>query len=155
MNINPRYLFASVETAHLYITGLSFVIPITDDPQRDGSKHYLSLYDLSQNWVGILRPHDPKQFLARENNSTPNGQMVQLIAISRGSIPNHDALASGLWFLDEFDLGERPKDGENYEYYNVLWISWEDGIAYREAAGRVLKDMWESLKPESIDVILG
>jgi hypothetical protein len=45
--------------------------------------------------------------------------------------------------------------GELYEFYNVLWIEWEDGIAYREGLGRILKLMWEKHSSEVIDVTLG
>jgi hypothetical protein len=42
-----------------------------------------------------------------------------------------------------------------YEYYNVMWIEWENGIAYRKAVGRVYKEAWESLDLEEVDVLLG
>jgi hypothetical protein len=42
-----------------------------------------------------------------------------------------------------------------YEYYNVMWIEWEDGIAYRKAIGRVYKEAWEAQELEEIDVLLG
>jgi hypothetical protein len=42
-----------------------------------------------------------------------------------------------------------------YEFYNVMWIEWTDGVAYRKGMGRVLTEFWEQLQPESIDLILG
>lgn len=42
-----------------------------------------------------------------------------------------------------------------YEFYNVLFIEWKDGIAYRKALGRVSKIAWEAADKESVDVILG
>lgn len=42
-----------------------------------------------------------------------------------------------------------------YECYNVLWIEWEDGIAYRVALGRIFKDYWDKAEKEKIDVRLG
>jgi hypothetical protein len=44
---------------------------------------------------------------------------------------------------------------EIYECYNVLWIEWEDGIAYRKGIGRVFKEAWESMDLEPVDVLLG
>jgi hypothetical protein len=41
------------------------------------------------------------------------------------------------------------------EFYNVLWIEWVDGIAYRKALGQVLKSVWNSYPDEWIDVVLG
>ena len=42
-----------------------------------------------------------------------------------------------------------------YEFYNVMYIEWEDGVAYRVAVGRVEKAKWESISKEEIDVVLG
>ncbi|TQN70591.1 hypothetical protein CSHISOI_04873 [Colletotrichum shisoi] len=38
----------------------------------------------------------------------------------------------------------------------VLWVEWEDGVAYRKGSGMVLADRWDELKEaEEIDLILG
>jgi hypothetical protein len=55
---------------------------------------------------------------------------------------------------------DRPfqTDGESggeFHFYNVLWIEREGEIAYRRAAGRVPKDVWEENCLESTRVILG
>ncbi|KAL2197040.1 heterokaryon incompatibility [Corynascus similis CBS 632.67] len=39
--------------------------------------------------------------------------------------------------------------------YNVLWIDWEDGIAYRKGTGRILKSAWEARETERIQLVLG
>jgi hypothetical protein len=44
---------------------------------------------------------------------------------------------------------------QDYEFYNMLWIEREDGIAYRKGLGRVWKEVWELQKFDAIDVILG
>jgi hypothetical protein len=41
------------------------------------------------------------------------------------------------------------------EYYYVLWIEWEDGIAYRKGLGRILKDAWDREAGDEIDLVLG
>jgi hypothetical protein len=41
------------------------------------------------------------------------------------------------------------------EFYYVLWIEWENGIAYRKGLGRVLKEAWEREVKDEIDLILG
>jgi hypothetical protein len=53
---------------------------------------------------------------------------------------------------DRCRLGERTII---YEWYNVLWIKWIDGIAYRKACGRVIKQVWGTQNFEAIDVVLG
>jgi hypothetical protein len=52
-------------------------------------------------------------------------------------------------------VGERKSKGVRYEFYNVFWIQWEDGIAYRKGIGRVEKDIWEGQPLYWIDVALG
>jgi hypothetical protein len=50
------------------------------------------------------------------------------------------------------------KDGESggdYHFYNVLWIERKGDIAYRRAAGRVPKIVWEENCPEPLRVVLG
>lgn len=42
-----------------------------------------------------------------------------------------------------------------YSWYNVLWIEWKDGVAYRKALGRVFKEVWEAQPLEYVDVTLG
>lgn len=35
-----------------------------------------------------------------------------------------------------------------FSIYNVLWIKWENGIAYRQGIGIVIKEEWDALEPE-------
>ena len=86
------------------------------------------------------------------NMASFTGQMLELVAISRGYALHRVAGGQG---LDELDLGEFPKDSDLYEYYNVLWIKWENAIAYRHGLGRVLKSIWESQGLEVVNVVLG
>jgi hypothetical protein len=60
------------------------------------------------------------------------------------------------------DLPEFMSDGKTrhhcvnyYEFYNVMWIEWTDGVAYRKDIGRVLAEFWEPMQPESIHLVLG
>ena len=32
---------------------------------------------------------------------------------------------------------------ESYSFDNVLWMEWEDGLAYQKAVGRVWEEAWE------------
>jgi hypothetical protein len=34
-----------------------------------------------------------------------------------------------------------------------MWIEWQEGIAFRKAVGRVVKEKWEGLKLEQINVV--
>lgn len=75
----------------------------------------------------------------------------ELVAISEGFAfnDNHE------YYMDEWSCKERPRLGEKYEFYNVMWISWFDGIAYRNAIGRVPKEIWDNEELETIDLVLG
>lgn len=67
------------------------------------------------------------------------GYPCDLVAISRGN---------------DFVHPMEPEK-EIYTLYNVLWVEWEDGIAYRRGVGRVKREIWESMELEDIDLVLG
>ncbi|KAJ3578556.1 hypothetical protein NPX13_g2008 [Xylaria arbuscula] len=41
------------------------------------------------------------------------------------------------------------------EVYDVLWVEWFNGIAYRKGSGVVYKEIWETHDLEDVDLILG
>lgn len=47
------------------------------------------------------------------------------------------------------------KNADVYEFHNVLWIEWNEGVAYRKGLGRVIKEAWERQATEWIDLTLG
>ena len=49
-----------------------------------------------------------------------------------------------------FRYGKEP-----YWYYNVMWVRWEDEVAYRKSLGRVLSSYWDLADKEEIDIVLG
>jgi len=55
----------------------------------------------------------------------------------------------------EWNQIAETKDLGEYEYYNVLWIEWREGIAYRKMIGRVWKGGWHQLDVETKDIVLG
>ena len=75
---------------------------------------------------------DALDALPKFNMASFMGHLLEIVAISRG-YALHRVFCDG---LDELDLGEHPKVSDRYEYYNVLWIKWEDGVAYRHGLGR-------------------
>ena len=58
------------------------------------------------------------------------------------------------WTLSRFNDRKDRKDQADEEY-NVLWIEWVDGIAYRRGIGRVHKEAWDQQELEWIDLTLG
>ena len=57
--------------------------------------------------------------------------------------------------MDEWRVPERPKTGLNYKHFNVLWIEWQDKIAYCKGLGCIWKDVWGNRALEWIDLTLG
>jgi hypothetical protein len=84
------------------------------------------------------------------------GDSCELIAISKGSLRKKQSTwGLRLELFEEFDAFPELKGKELYEFYNVLWIEWEDGIAYRKTLGRVMKEAWERQDLEEADILLG
>ncbi|RTE72882.1 hypothetical protein BHE90_012693 [Fusarium euwallaceae] len=84
------------------------------------------LKNLSTN----VENHD--SFTAKQRHKE---QAFQVVAISKGhAFPNQE---------------------EDYDFINVLWVEWVDGIAYRKGLGRVLENIWERQPLEDIELILG
>jgi Heterokaryon incompatibility protein (HET) len=86
------------------------------------------------------------------NTCFETGRTCEFIAISTGRARNADDETE---LLEEWHHPSRPREGEFYEYYNVLWIEWEGKIAYRKALGRIWKDTWERDAGEEIKITLG
>jgi hypothetical protein len=74
------------------------------------------------------------------------GRTVELVAI------NHTVHHSKT-LNEELQRYDHPI--ERKERVTVLWVEWEDGVAYRLACGYVDKGAWESLSPAAVDLILG
>ncbi|KAF2189359.1 HET-domain-containing protein [Zopfia rhizophila CBS 207.26] len=101
--------------------------------------------------VGLVQLHDPKS----EDWSTADVS-GEFIAISAGEFLCVPGQSVGVpWtMLDEWEMKRRSKDGNVYEFYNVMLIEGHGGIAMRKGLGRVQKTMWESLDLEEVEVVL-
>jgi len=137
-----QYLFCS--THRTYLFG-SF-----DRKLRSGPDLPVWLRDEKGKWAGVLLMHNEADlgFFKHEGEGSVK---VEVVAISRGQIPNDEWQHAPTEMKNE----ERPKEGLLYEFYNVLWVEWTDGIAYRRAHGRVEKGIWEKLGAEPIELVLG
>lgn len=124
-----------------------------------GLRCHYSLRGAENDWVGVIIFDETISLTYTHIDGDvsiytepPPQIFCELVAISRGSV------VEGCCFgLPEKNSLERPKKpkGSLYEFYNVLWVEWMDGIAYRRAYGRVMKDAWEALDREDIDLVLG
>lgn len=119
---------------NLYFLGDSFnPIPGFHKPHR----LFMNLQDLDGSWVGIVESNISDEACAL----AMKGQECETIAMSigverrrRNSNSNH---------FREMEVCDAIKFLQTYEYYNVLWIERQNGIAYRIAIGRVWKEAWD------------
>jgi hypothetical protein len=112
----------------------------------------LSIVDRDGNLVGVIQ-----RWLVHEDaNQSPDLETIELIAISRMTLPSTDAEEGMCWLLAElFFRNMFLAPDEAYDFYNVLYVERLDGIAYRKSIGRVLKSAWEANSYEKVDVVLG
>jgi hypothetical protein len=75
-----------------------------------------------------------------------HGRMVELVAI-------HHVVHQAKTFNDELQCYDRPLVRQ--ERVTVLWVEWDNEMAYRLACGYIDKGAWESLSPAAVDLVLG
>ena len=94
------------------------------------------------------------------------GQLISLIAISESWIVAEQCCERhrnpGLepeQFVDPRADGDCPYPPNPpcivYKFYDVLWVEYEDGVAYRKDIGRVCKRVWDHETLGWVDVTLG
>jgi hypothetical protein len=97
--------------------------------------------------IGRMWLHNAEQFEEETEAATGDDERVALIdvvAISRSSFSGQ--------------IKGEDRDGEPFPLknrINVLWVKWEQGIAYRVASGFVNEEDWKYLDVEEIDLVLG
>ena len=99
-------------------------------------------------YVGYLRlNNEEEQSLFKHTGSnSSSSHPLELVAISKGITVN--------FLLPGIDSNECEKHATDCIY--VLWIEWEDGVAYRRACGIVTAEAWEQEREkELVDLILG
>jgi hypothetical protein len=92
----------------------------------------MNLNDNSGLWTGVI-----DSWFTSEDKYI-QGNQCELIAISEASCQRKDTSIpkSGGYRVMEFEemgIVSEIKGLELYEFYNVLWIEWRKGIAYRKA----------------------
>ncbi|KAK5656784.1 hypothetical protein OQA88_4332 [Cercophora sp. LCS_1] len=96
------------------------------------------LLDEVGNEIGELSPNT-KEDLEGIWNSGQDGVSCELVAVSKGF---------------DFVQPQLPEH-EIWTFYNVLWVEWCDGVAYRKGVGRVKRRAWEEARKENVDLVLG
>ncbi|RGP71648.1 heterokaryon incompatibility [Fusarium sporotrichioides] len=132
-----EYLFCKTSRAHL----LGF---------QEGEGNDVILYNIHNKRVGLLNlvnedflSRFPKP-LAEDKNGT--GLPVELVAVCK-------IRTYGKEWNESKEIYDNPVSRK--DTYLVLWVEWEDGIAYRLASGKVEVEEWDKLDLETILLILG
>ncbi|KAF2648905.1 HET-domain-containing protein [Lophiostoma macrostomum CBS 122681] len=179
-NSQPHFLHFRARRGYLHKGPVFTDVPMQNFPSNTYPEYPgIFLQDKHGDLAGMLRLH------AIEAEETEEDGLLELVAISGGQgefrlredaktweycgfmeelrharyvkrvreacTNNHEPLISDE-DADRSRLGDRTSF---YEWYNVLWIEWIDGIAYRKACGRVIKQVWDAQGFEAIDVVLG
>ena len=116
---------------------------------RDG---WVRLRDESGKFVGVLGLGERDDENSAKEHQLHGKTVVQLVEIANGR------LSMGCSFPQPiFEIAERecPWNSGFYEYIWVLWIRWQNGIAYREGIGRVFRTAWERAEKERTELMLG
>jgi len=107
-----------------------------------------SLRNRDGKWAGILYLHNPTKIGDEKNG------LCELILISGGFI-EEDADEDYSAQIPEWNYKERPRLGDQYYFYHALLIEWQGNIAYRKGLGRVVKEIWDDLSKDEVEVFLG
>lgn len=100
-------------------------------------------------WAGILQPNDGLD--ASGTALEDPTQEVELVEMAVGMC--RESTTGGPH--EEQNYPERPRTGSWYEYYWVMWVGWNDGVAHRKGLGRVQKQIWEEQRGNFFDLLLG
>jgi hypothetical protein len=140
-----RYLFCQTSKASVFLH---------DRWYPKGPQYYTDSLDTNMwaNWrefdegaprIGRMWLHNEEQFNEETGEDRWNAT-IDVVAITRSS------------FSGQCDA--KDEDHEPYppkERINVLWVKWEQGIAYRVASGFVNEEDWKRLELKEIDLVLG
>jgi hypothetical protein len=138
-----RYLYCRTSSANLLAAPVK-----VDSPNASDRSITCSLSDIHGKEAGVLFVHH--QYMASLiAPSHCEAKQIELVSVSKTICNKPDGHYD--W---ERLIGILPTD-RPYEYYNVLWVGRESGVAYRKGLGRVRKEDWDRLENTDIDLILG
>ncbi|OAR02459.1 hypothetical protein LLEC1_00946 [Akanthomyces lecanii] len=125
------YLFCKTQSVHLWA-------------HADDRENVLSLCDRSGSVIGNLHLHN-EESLALFPGELP-GRELELVALYRSTTYSKT-------FSEEKQRYDLPINVA--ETVCVLWIEWENGVAFRRACGSVRAGEWAKLSLQDIDLVLG
>ena len=100
--------------------------------------------------IGLLYVHHEDQLAlfpaAKDDTRGSDGFAIDVVAIY-----------STRYYGKNFDMDmERDKTADDItDVCAVLWVEWEDGVAYRVGSGEIEQKYWDELELEDISLVLG
>jgi hypothetical protein len=141
--ISARFIHGRTRTAELSI----------GQPFRTEASNCIAVDLMSKEsgeGVGVLRLNR-----SLRDWSPISAKTCHLVEVSAGRL---NAGYNGEWIFDEWGILDRLWGHTDFEFYNVLCVTWkgnhESRVAYRRALGRVEKSKWDAIATE-IDLTLG
>ena len=125
---------------------LEIVSPLSEEEQNGNNYPLYHLHTENQEWAGVIYVHQP---LSLNSGQT---HRCELIVISAG-FAFEDWEEQADW-LPEFNFARRPRSGDCYLFYHVLWIEREGDISYRKGLGRVVQRIWDDLPKDNVKIWL-
>jgi hypothetical protein len=111
--------------------------------EREGFYHWITLPESTS-------PYPPCGVMFMQSDlhtQIPNVTECELIVLSRAT-SSLATESSWQMILEHYPSPKHLDDKGRYEYYNIMWITWKDGIAYRKAIGKIATPAWDSLSPQ-------
>lgn len=156
VQLQTQFLYC--QTSRAFIHGIPDISTIAENQSSSSSEFKdkanftnIKLQDSNGEVVGFLTlmcESDRAHFTQNATTET----LVELVAISQG------------WFGVNTKSGEEEKEVKDWfpdhtkrrDCYHVLWVEWENGIAYRRGNGCVVKEVWDREREEELlDLVLG
>lgn len=79
----------------------------------------------------------------------------ELVLISGGFASENAEDDEQADWIPEWNFVRRPRSGDYYLFYHVLWIEWQGNVAYRRGLGRVVQKVWDDLPKDEVEILLG
>ena len=121
-------------------------------------KNCRSVHTKDNEWAGILYLEEGQSLeLVSEENRGVAGSLCEFALLSLTEKQSQKDGCDSVWnnSPQEWEYRARNKATGSHQFYNVLWIEWLHGIAYRRAYGQIKKALWDRQEIEYFDLILG
>ncbi len=123
--------------------------PLLQEEQNDNTYLLCSLNTEAGEWGGVIYVHYLPETTTEQKTS------CELVLISGGFASEDDGNEEQVGRIPEWNSAKRPRSGDYYLFYHVLWIEWQGDIAYRRGLGRVVQTVWDDLPKEEVEILLG